>query len=75
MSESAQARPSTRVFPHELPASLRDAGLDNWIREALAHIAAAGRRIDHESRSTSGREGPSLRSTGRYRAEPMGVER
>jgi hypothetical protein len=28
-------QPSTRVLPHELPASLREAGLDNWIREPL----------------------------------------
>jgi hypothetical protein len=28
-------RPSTQVPPHELPASLREAGLDHWIREPL----------------------------------------
>ena len=27
--------PGTRVPPHELPASLREAGLTNWIREPL----------------------------------------
>ena len=36
MSESTTTRtPANRVLPHELPASLRDAGLTNWIREPL----------------------------------------
>jgi hypothetical protein len=45
MSESTQARPSTRVLPHELPASLRDAGLGNWIREPLDDAVDRRRRI------------------------------
>ena len=45
MSESAQARASGRVLPHELPASLRDAGLANWIREPLDHAVDRRRRI------------------------------
>jgi hypothetical protein len=35
MSESVQAGPSSRVLPHELPASLRDASLTNCIRQPL----------------------------------------
>src|ERR1700755_180793 len=38
-------QPSTRVLPHELPASLREAGLDNWIREPLDDAVDARRRI------------------------------
>ena len=38
-------RPSTQVFPHELPASLREAGLDNWIREPLDDAVDRRRRI------------------------------
>jgi len=38
-------QPSTRVLPHELPASLRDAGLDNWIREPLDDAVDRRRRI------------------------------
>ena len=38
-------RPSTRVLPHELPASLREAGLDNWIREPLDDAVDRRRRI------------------------------
>jgi hypothetical protein len=45
MSESTQARPSSQVLPHELPASLRDAGLDNWIREPLDGAVDRRRRI------------------------------
>ena len=45
MSESTEARPSSRVLPHELPASLRDAGLDNWIREPLDDAVDRRRRI------------------------------
>ncbi len=37
--------PSTRVLPHELPASLRDAGLDHWIREPLDNAVDRRRRI------------------------------
>src|SRR6266849_2109833 len=37
--------PSTRVLPHELPASLRDAGLDHWIREPLDDAVDRRRRI------------------------------
>ena len=37
--------PSTRVLPHELPASLREAGLDNWIREPLDDAVDRRRRI------------------------------
>jgi hypothetical protein len=37
--------PSTRVRPHELPASLREAGLDNWIREPLDDAVDRRRRI------------------------------
>src|SRR5215475_6643635 len=35
VSDTVDSTPSTRVQPHELPASLREAGLDNWIREPL----------------------------------------
>src|SRR5437588_2967330 len=45
MSESVEARPSGRVLPHELPASLRDAGLANWIREPLHDAVDRRRRI------------------------------
>ena len=46
MSESAGARqPSAQVLPHELPASLRDAGLANWIREPLDDAVDRRRRI------------------------------
>jgi hypothetical protein len=38
-------RPSTQVLPHELPASLREAGLDNWIREPLDDAVDRRRRI------------------------------
>ena len=38
-------QPSTRVLPHELPASLREAGLDNWIREPLDNAVDRRRRI------------------------------
>jgi hypothetical protein len=45
MSESIDARPTSRVLPHELPASLRDAGLTNWIREPLDDAVDRRRRI------------------------------
>jgi hypothetical protein len=46
MSESTSTRPpSTQVPPHELPASLREAGLENWIREPLADAVDRRRRI------------------------------
>ena len=46
MSEPAEARqPSGQVLPHELPASLRDAGLANWIREPLDDAVDRRRRI------------------------------
>ena len=45
MSESVEARPSSQVLPHELPASLRDAGLTNWIREPLDNAVDRRRRI------------------------------
>jgi len=46
MTESTEARrPANRVLPHELPASLRDAGLDNWIREPLDDAVDRRRRI------------------------------
>ena len=46
MSEPAEARrPSGRVPPHELPASLREAGLANWIREPLDDAVDRRRRI------------------------------
>jgi hypothetical protein len=46
MSESTEARrPANRVLPHELPASLRDAGLENWIREPLDDAVDRRRRI------------------------------
>jgi hypothetical protein len=38
-------RPSTQVLPHELPASLREAGLDHWIREPLEDAVDRRRRI------------------------------
>jgi hypothetical protein len=45
MSGSAKAPPSSQVLPHELPASLRDAGLENWIREPLDDAVDRRRRI------------------------------
>jgi hypothetical protein len=45
MSESTPSRVETRVQPHELPASLRDAGLENWIREPLDDAVDRRRRI------------------------------
>ena len=45
MSESVGTRPSNQVLPHELPASLRDAGLANWIREPLDDAVDRRRRI------------------------------
>jgi hypothetical protein len=45
MPESVEARPSSQVFPHELPASLRDADLTNWIREPLDDAVDRRRRI------------------------------
>ncbi len=45
MSESTEARPSSQVLPHELPASLREAGLDNWIREPLDDAVDRRRHI------------------------------
>jgi len=45
MSESTQARPSSQVPAHELPASLREAGLTNWIREPLDDAVDRRRRI------------------------------
>jgi len=46
MSESVQAqRPTSEVLPHELPASLRTAGLTNWIREPLDDAVDRRRRI------------------------------
>ena len=38
-------RPSNTVLPHKLPASLRDAGLTNWIREPLDDVVDRRRRI------------------------------
>ena len=37
--------PSQQVPPHELPASLRESGLTNWIREPLADAVDQRRRI------------------------------
>jgi hypothetical protein len=45
MSESTRSRVETRVQPHELPASLRAAGLENWIREPLDDAVDRRRRI------------------------------
>ena len=45
MSESTEARHPRRRAPHELPASLRDAGLTNWIREPLDDAVDRRRRI------------------------------
>ena len=46
MSESTETRaPASGVLPHELPASLRDAGLTNWIREPLDDAVDRRRRI------------------------------
>ena len=46
MSESTETRaPANGVLPHELPASLRDAGLTNWIREPLDDAVDRRRRI------------------------------
>src|SRR5215471_6057113 len=42
---SMTERPSTQVLPHELPASLQEAGLDNWIREPLDDAVDRRRRI------------------------------
>lgn len=45
MSESAGAPPTTQVLPQELPASLREAGLTNWIREPLDDAVDHRRRV------------------------------
>ena len=46
MSDSTKMRaPASQVLPHELPASLRDAGLTNWIREPLDDAVDRRRRI------------------------------
>jgi hypothetical protein len=45
MSEPVRTRPSNQVLPHELPASLREAGLANWIREPLDDAVDRRRRI------------------------------
>ena len=45
MSESAGGRPSTQVLPRELPASLREAALTNWIREPLDDAVDRRRRV------------------------------
>jgi hypothetical protein len=37
--------PSQLVSPHELPASLRESGLTNWVREPLADAVDRRRRI------------------------------
>jgi hypothetical protein len=46
MSEPASTRPPSSLVPsHELPASLRAAGLENWIREPLGDAVDRSRRI------------------------------
>jgi hypothetical protein len=45
MSESVDARPSSQVPAHELPASLRDPILVNWIREPLDDAVDRRRRV------------------------------
>src|SRR5215469_16152333 len=45
MPESTEMRPTAQVLPHELPASLREAGLTNWIREPLDDAVDRRRRI------------------------------
>src|SRR5215510_13232657 len=46
VSESTEMRArASQVLPHELPASLRDAGLTNWIREPLYDAVDRRRRI------------------------------
>jgi hypothetical protein len=40
-----KGRPGNQVQPHELPESLRDAGLSNWIREPLDDAVDRRRRI------------------------------
>jgi hypothetical protein len=46
MAEATPAgRPSTRALPHELPTSVREAGLSNWIREPLDDAVDRRRRI------------------------------
>src|SRR5882757_5029661 len=42
---SADLVPSIKVSPHELPTSLREAGLVNWIREPLDDAVDRRRRI------------------------------
>jgi hypothetical protein len=45
MPESVDPRPSSQVLPRELPASLRDPILMNWIREPLDDAVDRRRRI------------------------------
>jgi len=45
MVESTDSRPSSQVSPHELPASIRDAGLAQWIREPLDDAVDRMRRV------------------------------
>ena len=45
MSETGAGRPTTQVLPQELPASVREAGLTNWIREPLDDAVDRRRRV------------------------------
>src|SRR5215471_1054836 len=45
LAEPTGTPPGTGVPPHELPASLREAGLTNWIREPLDDAVDQRRRI------------------------------
>jgi hypothetical protein len=46
MAEATPAElPSNRALPHELPASLREPGVSNWIREPLDDAVDRRRRI------------------------------
>ncbi|MEV7283333.1 hypothetical protein AB0O01_01980 [Streptomyces sp. NPDC093252] len=42
---TATPPPTTQVQPHELPASLREAGLTNWVREPLDDAVDRRRRL------------------------------
>ena len=45
MPESTDTRPSSQVLPHELPGSLGEAALANWIREPLDDAVDRRRRV------------------------------
>lgn len=59
-----EPQPTTRVQPHELPASLRGGGLTNWVREPLDDAVDRRRRIQlPAAAATMGTPAHELRQT------------